>query len=67
MKKSPGLPSLGRVELYLRKDQRITFQTTRPEKAAMQAAAKSYHLTLTDYLVRLHNLAEEMKRKGRGR
>lgn len=41
----------------LRKGESITIRLTRSDKEEMQATAKSFGLTLTEYLTRLHYLA----------
>lgn len=56
----PALPSRTKLVLYLTKSERITFAATVSEKASIFASAKRYHLTVTEYLMRLHQLAEQI-------
>lgn len=47
----------------LRKSDRINFTVTPSEKARIKKAANRYGLTVTEYLTRLHELAENAYRK----
>lgn len=48
-----------RLRSALVKDERIQVRVTASEKAGMQQTAKACHLTLTDYVTRLHQFAIE--------
>lgn len=50
--------SPGDYEQILRKSDRINFTVTPTEKAEIKKAATRYGLTVTEYLLRLHRLAE---------
>jgi hypothetical protein len=55
--------SPGRMEQVLRKSETVQIRLTAAEKGGMKRMAKRYRLSLTDYLTRLHALAEEIARK----
>ncbi len=52
-----GLTPAG-YEQALRKSDRVNFAVTPQEKAEIKRAATRYGLTVTEYLLRLHRLAE---------
>ena len=66
-KSSPesALRSLSESDLNaaLRKDEMIVFRVSKSDKAEMQKTAKGFRLTLTEYLMRLHQLV--VRRTGR--
>ncbi|MCX6952516.1 MAG: hypothetical protein NTV51_10170 [Verrucomicrobia bacterium] len=60
-KDSPILPSVTKEEVQrqLPKTKAILLRLTEDDKEAIDAAAKSVHLTATEYLVRCHELISE--------
>jgi hypothetical protein len=52
-----------RLAQVLRKGVTVQIRVTEQEKGEMKRAASRYGLTVTDYLCRLHGLAEEIARK----
>ncbi len=55
------------VEHALGKTRRRNFLLTPIQNEAFQAAAKRYGLSVTDYIIRLHELAESKTRERRTR
>ncbi len=55
------------VEEALGKTERMNILLTPRQKAEIRAAADRYGLSMTDYLMRLHELVEAKARERRGR
>ncbi|HEX7604827.1 MAG TPA: hypothetical protein VF316_24580 [Polyangiaceae bacterium] len=56
-----------RLALSLGKSESVKIRVTAKEKATMKAMATRYGLTLTDYLIRLHGLVQEITETKKGR
>lgn len=52
-----------RIHGALRKTERLNVRATPTEKAGIAAAAERYNLTISEYLLRLHELAEQRGRR----
>jgi hypothetical protein len=49
------------LDAALLKDQMIVFRVSKTDKSEMQRVAKAFRLTLTEYLMRLHQLVVRKK------
>jgi hypothetical protein len=49
------------LDAALLKDQMIVFRVSKTDKSEMQKVAKGFRLTLTEYLLRLHQLVVRKK------
>lgn len=59
-----GIPTK-RIQRLIVKTESLTIRLTLADKTSMELAAKACHLTLTDYLTRLHYLVSERLFKGK--